>query len=79
MHALLWPCSGYMFCKAVYGIDMQSQGDLLREVAELVDAGAIKTTMHTKYSWTNYAKAFDTLESSSAIGKIVLTIDENAV
>ena len=63
----------------MYGINLQSQGDLLREVAELVDAGTIKTTIHTKYSWTNFAKAFELQESSAAIGKTVLTIDENAV
>lgn len=69
----------YMFGKAVWGVNEQSVGDLLHEVGQLVDAGTIRTTMHTRFSWKDYAKAFATLEDRSTIGKIVLTIDENAV
>ena len=68
----------YMFGKAVHGVNEQSVGDLLHEVAQLVDAGTIRTTMHTRYSWKEYVKAFETLEDRTTIGKIVLSIDENA-
>ena len=68
-----------MFCKAIFGVNEQSVGDLLHEVAGLVDAGTIRTTIHTRYSWKDYAKAFDTMENRSTIGKIVVSIDENAV
>jgi len=69
----------FMFAKAVWGVNEQSVGDLLHEVGQLVDADTIRTTLHTRYSWKDHAKAFNTLESGSTIGKIVLTIDENAV
>ena len=69
----------YMMAKPVWGVNEQSVGDMLQEVAELVDAGTIRSTLNTRYSWNEYSKAFDTLEKRSTIGKIVLTIDDNAV
>ena len=68
----------YMFAKAVFAVNEQSVGDLLHEVGQLVDAGTIRSTMHTRHSWKDFATAFDTLENRSTIGKIVLSIDENA-
>ena len=68
----------YMFAKVSFGIDEQSVGDLLKEVAGLVDAGKLVHTMRTRYSWHDVAKAYGSLESRSAVGKIVMTVDENA-
>ena len=66
-----------MFGKAVHKVNEQSVGNLLQEVADLVDQGTIVHTMHTKYSWKEVDKAFEHLESRAVIGKIVMTIDEN--
>ena len=67
----------YMFGKAVHQVNEESVGKLLAEVAELVDAGKLVTTMHTKYSWRDVKKAFDYLEGRTVIGKVVMSVDEN--
>lgn len=55
--------------------DMQAQGDLLNEVARLVDAGEIRTTLTDTYGTINAAnlkRAHALIESGRAKGKIVL-------
>jgi NADPH:quinone reductase-like Zn-dependent oxidoreductase len=54
---------------------MGEQGKLLNEVAALVDAGQIRSTMQANLGAINAAnmkKAHALVESSKAIGKIVL-------
>ena len=67
----------YMFGKAVHAVNEESVGKLLQEVADLVDAGKLVTTMHTKYSWKDVKKAFEYLQGRTVIGKIVMSVDEN--
>lgn len=66
-----------MFTKPMYGTpDMQSQHDLLNQVATLVDQQVIKTTLTENFgplNPTNLAKAHALLESGKAIGKVVLS------
>ena len=67
----------FMFTKSTYQTDdMQSQHDLLNEVARLVDQGEIETTMNEQYGQLNaenLRKAHAQLESGTTIGKIVLS------
>jgi len=65
----------YMFARPQYGFDQQYQGNLLNEVADLVDAGKIKTTLHTAMNWKQINDAFKIVEDRKTIGKIALTID----
>ncbi len=69
-----------MFTKSMYETeDMQSQHDLLNQVATLVDQGILKTTMTENFgalTTTNLAKAHAWLESGHAIGKVVLSAIE---
>jgi NADPH:quinone reductase len=56
--------------------DMGEQGRLLNRVADLVDAGLIRTTMNTNFGLINAAnvkRAHTTIESRTAIGKLVLS------
>nr|WP_281380590.1 zinc-binding dehydrogenase [Mycoplana azooxidifex] len=66
----------FMFTRSMYGTaDMQEQGELLTKVAELIDSGAIKTTVTEvlrPINAENLKKAHATLESGKAKGKIVL-------
>jgi zinc-binding alcohol dehydrogenase family protein len=66
-----------MFTKPMYETpDMQSQHDLLNQVATLVDQQVIKTTLTENFGLldpTNLAKAHALLESGKAIGKVVLS------
>jgi NADPH2:quinone reductase len=56
--------------------DMGEQGRLLNEVAGLVDAGLIRTTMKTNLGLINAAnvsRAHTIAESGTSIGKLVLS------
>ena len=66
----------FMFTRAVYETpDMIRQHELLDEVAQLVDAGVLRTTLGEHYGTINAAnlkRAHAQLESGRAKGKIVL-------
>ena len=65
-----------MFTRSLFQTpDMDQQGQLLQLVAELVDAGRIRTTAHTHLGTINaenLRKAHALLESGRAQGKVVL-------
>lgn len=67
----------YMFAKSDYGVDMAGQGVLLADIAKLVDAGRIKTTL-TKtltdgINADSLRTAHQIVEANKMIGKIVVT------
>jgi NADPH2:quinone reductase len=66
----------FMYTRSMFGTaDMAEQGVLLSEVARLVDAGEIRTTMGEHYgaiNALNLRRAHAMLESGKAVGKIVL-------
>jgi NADPH2:quinone reductase len=66
----------FMFARARYETaDMGEQGRLLNEVARLVDAGQIRTTLRQNLGSINAAnlkRAHALIESGTAIGKLVL-------
>jgi NADPH:quinone reductase-like Zn-dependent oxidoreductase len=56
---------------------MHRQGEILRDLAALVDAGKIQHTMHQPagiVSTNSLAAAHGLIESGKALGKIVLTM-----
>jgi zinc-binding alcohol dehydrogenase family protein len=65
-----------MFTRAMFETpDMQKQHDLLNEVARLIDAGTLRTTLGQHFGVINAAnlrRAHALLESNTAKGKIVL-------
>lgn len=65
-----------MFTRSLHQTtDMQAQGDLLAEVARLVDAGELRTTLAESFGRidvANLKRAHALLESGRAKGKIVL-------
>lgn len=65
-----------MFARGVFNTsDILEQHDLLNQIADLVDAGKIKTTASGSYgkiSAENLRRAHQQIESHSTIGKIVL-------
>ncbi|WP_342627053.1 zinc-binding alcohol dehydrogenase family protein [Nguyenibacter vanlangensis] len=66
----------FMFTRPLFGTaDLAGQGALLNEIASLVDAGRIRTTLADHFGTINAAnlrKAHMLLESGKAKGKIVL-------
>jgi NADPH:quinone reductase len=67
----------FMFTRAMFGTpDMIEQHKLLNEVARLIDAGTIKTTLGRdlgKINAANVREAHRLLEEGRAIGKLALT------
>lgn len=65
-----------MYTRSMFGTaDMGAQGELLNEVARLVDAGKVRTTLTERMApidAANLRPAHALSESGSAIGKIVL-------
>jgi zinc-binding alcohol dehydrogenase family protein len=65
-----------MFTRSLFQTeDMQKQHELLNEVAKLVDAGVIKTTLAERFGKidaANLKRAHALIESNTAKGKIVL-------
>ncbi len=65
-----------MFTRSMFGTpDIMAQHDLLRDVAALVDAGTLRTTMTQNLGRINAAnlrKAHALIESGKSIGKVVL-------
>lgn len=65
-----------MFTRSMFATaDMGEQGALLNEVAKLVDAGTLRTTLTEKiarFDAANLRRAHAVIESGRARGKIVL-------
>lgn len=67
-----------MFTRPLFAPEDTSQRDLLDEVARMVDAGTLRTTMTTRLSPitpANLREAHRQLETSGVIGKVVLSRD----
>lgn len=63
-----------MLIPMTQGLERQRHGDILRQVAELVDKGHIKPLIdQSRYSIWDVAKGHQRLESKQAVGKVVLT------
>lgn len=66
-----------MFTRSLYQTeDMIAQQQLLQQVADMVDAGKLKTTLNSDFGTINaenLRKAHQLIESQQAIGKLVLT------
>ena len=66
----------FMFTRSMFETpDMQQQHDLLNEIARLIDAGTIKSTIAENFGTINAAnlrRAHALLESNTSKGKIVL-------
>lgn len=67
----------FMYTRSLYHTeDMQAQHRLLDEVADLIDAGVLRTTLRDNFGAINAAnlrRAHAQLESASTIGKVVLS------
>ena len=70
----------FMFTKAMFGTpDMASQGEILKHVAELCDAGTLRGTLTERpgeLSATSLAQAHQRLESGSMVGKLALSVGQ---
>jgi len=56
------------------GYEQEVQGQILDEIAELVDSGKIKSTVGREFKWEEMVEAQNYLESGKTIGKIVMQV-----
>lgn len=64
-----------MFTRPMFGYDMEFQGALLAEVATMVDAGDLRTTLTTAidgFDAEGLRKAHRMIESGRMVGKVVV-------
>lgn len=64
----------YMGLPTMFNINPQRQGDMLRKVAALVDAGKLKPHVSHRIRLENLAEAHRLQESGRTIGKIVIDV-----
>jgi zinc-binding alcohol dehydrogenase family protein len=66
----------FMYTRSLFGTaDMAAQGRILNEVADLVDAGVLRTTLKDEFgpiTAANLRRAHAQVESGTTIGKLVL-------
>ena len=65
----------FMFCKSMFGHDLQSQGDILAKIAQLIDTKKLKSTLNYDLgtvSAETIKQGHNLLESGKCIGKIAL-------
>jgi NADPH2:quinone reductase len=77
--SIIWE---FMFSRARFQTpDMAHQGEILRQAAELFDAGVLRHTMTThlgSLSVSTLREAHGLLESGRSVGKIVMSVDHEA-
>src|SRR5690606_9117017 len=65
----------FMFTRAMFGVDMERQGEILSQAAKLVDEGVLQTTLGESLGPINAAnlkQAHRRIEDGQTIGKLVL-------
>lgn len=65
----------FMFTRALYGVDMERQGEILAQAARLVDEGVLETTLAETLGPINAANLKEghrRIEGGGTIGKLVL-------
>lgn len=67
-----------VFSRVLFGVEPERHGAILDQVAKLVDAGKLQTTLVTELPWTleGAAEAHQRIDSGHAIGKIVLVMGQ---
>jgi alcohol dehydrogenase len=63
-----------MFTRPRTGIGLEKQGAILDRVAELLEAGTLRSTVQHVLPWEEVAVAHQMIESGHTLGKIVLTL-----
>lgn len=68
-----------MLCKGVYSYDLESQGEILRQVGQYYDQGRLSSLVAEQHtlSVASLVKAHEKLESGKMIGKLVLTVGDD--
>lgn len=65
-----------MYSRTIYKYEEEVQGQILQQVARLVDDGAIRHTANKLWEWDEMIEAQNVLESGKSIGKNVVKVPQ---
>ena len=65
----------FMFARAAYGVDLEKQGEILTQLAALIDAGRIAVPRVSVLPWSaeSLQKAHEQQEAGQVVGKLVMS------
>ncbi len=66
----------FMGVPSIFGINIESQGEILRQAAELIDSDRLKVRVGRTYPLEDLAEAHRYQESGHTTGKIVITVKD---
>lgn len=69
-------CPELMFSRILQDDEPHKQGELLQRIADLVDAGKIRSNANVEVSWKEIPKGLALLQSGEAIGKMIYSVPE---
>ena len=65
-----------MLFPMVHNVGREAHGDILKQLASIVDAGALKPIIDREdFTFAQIAQAHDRLASGKAVGKVVVTVE----
>lgn len=69
---------GSMFSRAIYGVEMERQGEILKKIAQLVESGQVVVPQIIVFPWSleSLRNAHAMQETGNMIGKLVLTREQ---
>ncbi len=66
----------FMLLPMIHNVGREAHGEILKELASIVDAGALKPIIDAEeYTFEQIAAAHDRLASGKAVGKVVVTVE----
>ncbi|KAL1923328.1 uncharacterized protein VTP21DRAFT_8308 [Calcarisporiella thermophila] len=67
-----------MYTKSLFGVDVETQAQILDEISRRVDKGEIQTTATQRFRFDleNLKKVHEFVEAGKAIGKVVLKVED---
>ena len=66
----------FMLLPMIHNVGREAHGEILKELARIVDAGALKPIIDAEdYTFEQIAQAHDRLAGGKAVGKVVVTVD----
>lgn len=68
-------CFELMFSRPLFGSNPERQGQILSQVAELVDQGLLRSRDSRQFNWCQVREGHRLIESGHTIGKLVMTVD----
>ena len=63
-----------MFTRSRLGVEPEKQGQILHQVADLLDQNTLKTTMTEVMDWHQVQEAHRKIQSGRTIGKMVMKV-----